>query len=91
MRENYWMTCRVMATVAWVASAALIASSWAVMLLMEPYWKLAFLLGGTGVTMACIAGTLQVRSFNVRLCALVRAAHGMETREREAPGLHPIG
>lgn len=89
MQEDYFLKCRVYAWFAWLAMAVFISAGWIVMVVNHRMWWLSVLLGITGLSLSAVAATLHIRSFMVRVCALVRAAS-----DRELPrdgGLRPVG
>lgn len=88
MDAGYFLKCRVYAAAAWAVCGLLILSGWAVLFYNEDHWKGAGALFATGCAVSALAATLQVRSFMVRIAALIRHANGLE--EEMAPNLHTI-
>lgn len=92
MNEQYFMTCRVWAAAAWAATVGLIFAGWMVLLFDQEHWMIGGILAASGCAMSAVAATLHIRSFMVRMCSLIRAAHSVDLSDDEAQGLglHPV-
>jgi hypothetical protein len=88
--EDYFLACRVWAVVAWLVMAVLMGAAWLVMTLDAGGWKVAALLAACACATSAVAATLHVRSFMVRVCALIRAASTARGVQLEQKGLRPI-
>lgn len=90
MDEGYFLRCRVYAAAAWILALVLMIAGWIVLLFDPDDWRIAGGLGVTGCAVVGVAATLQVRSFHVRVCALIRVASGLGQRSESDVGLRPI-
>lgn len=76
MHEDYFLTCKVWAVAAWTVVAGLLMAAWVVMILDPGDWRLAVLLLETACVGSAVACVLHVRSYVVRVCAVIRASRG---------------
>jgi hypothetical protein len=92
MVESYFATCRVWAGVAWAVVVLLMAAAWTVVLFDHDHWPEGLMLGFSSCATSAVAGVLHIRSYMVRMCALIRAAHRTDLSERDSEqlGLHPV-
>lgn len=91
MNSEYFLRCRVWAVAAWAITALVLIASW-VLAFVQPLGRnYAGVMACTGCAMCGIAVTLQVRSFIVRVCALIRAAATSNRPEVREKGLFPVG
>lgn len=82
MNESYYSKCSIWAAIFWGLSVLLLAAIWTCAAMgADRDWLIAK--ATTFVFTSTIAATLQVRSYMVRLCAVVRATAGLTTPEPE--------
>lgn len=74
MHEDYFLSCKVFAFAAWTVVAGLLMAAWIVMLLDPGDWRLAVLLLETACVGSAVACVLHVRSYVIRVCAVIRAS-----------------
>ena len=86
MNEAFVSRCAVWASVFWAKSVGLLAAVWvAAAHHVGMEWVIA--LATTFVFTATIAATIQVRSYMVRLCAVIRATAGIEAPQAKVRAL----
>lgn len=64
-------------TALWAWAFLLLLSSWGVMAFHGP-WELAAMLGFSTCVFTGVAATSQIRCYTLRMCQLIRVAHGLE-------------
>lgn len=62
----------------WGLVTAFVSAAWIVGIWAPAQWRVSGLLAATGCATSAMAATLQIRSYMIRLCGLVRAASGLE-------------
>lgn len=87
MNEDFFMKCRVYAWLAWATMFGLFLAGAIVMLVAEAHWRVAGILLIAALATSAVAATLHIRSFMVRVCALVRAASVKDIPDQ---GLRPV-
>ncbi len=78
MRENYVSSTKMGMVAAWTLVLVMIVGSWGVCLLAPEHWRVGGLLAATACVMACVAGTLSIKIYAARQCALIRAVSGLD-------------
>lgn len=90
MHEDYFLSCKVFAMVAWAIVGALLTASWLVMLFDADEWQLPVMLIGSACVSSAVAAVLHIRSYVVRLCAVIRASGRGEGEMPAARSLQSI-
>lgn len=95
MREQHYIsTTGIITASLWVATAALMAAGWAVLMLGpagDPgSWRIASMLGMTAATLACVATVSHVKLYMLQVTNLVRVTSGLQPSRDEANGLRSV-
>lgn len=90
MTEQYISRTRVAAVAAWLAVLGLMLSA-LLTLFVGNALRMGMILAAAACATSAVAATLSIKIYAMRLCALIRATHGLNGAERPSAGLHSIG